>query len=190
MTLTSTKIQLPRAVKADIKYRSYKSFKQEEYIADLEFAPFHVAGIFDDIDDAVWFHDTILKEIIDRHAPKKRRRERPNQAPFMNGELRRAINFKRTLRKRCKKYKGQWEAYRVQRNKVTALRKQSIKRYFNDRCGPLSKPNSFWKTIRPFLTDKMKGKCNGTIILMEDDKLYHDPGDICQIFNDFFYKCC
>ena len=186
MILISTKVQLPRPVNADIKYRSYKSFNEGKFIVDLEAAPFHVAGIFDDIDDAVWFHDTLLKEVIDRHAPQKRKRARPNQAPFINGELRRAINVKRTLRKLSKKYKNKWEAYRVQRNKVTSLRKKSIKQYFNDRCDPSNNKKSFWNTIRPFLTDKNKGGKNGTIILMENDNLYNAPDDICNIFNNFF----
>ena len=52
---------------------------------------------------------SLLTEITDRHAPIKRRPVRPNKAPYMNDQLKKAINVKRTLRKRAKKYKG---AYR------------------------------------------------------------------------------
>ena len=188
MVLTSTKIQLPKPVKGFFRYRSYKSFNEEKFVVDLEAAPFHVAGIFDDVtvDDAMWFHDTLLSNVINEHAPLKSKRARANNAPFMNGNLRREINIKRTLRKKSKKYKGNWEAYRVQRNKVTSLRKLSIKRYFRDRCDHPFSQQTFWKTIRPFLTENSKCSQSRTIILMDDENLTHGAKDVCDIFNDFF----
>ena len=47
----------------------------------------------------------MLNEIIDKHIPVKQKFKRKSSAPFMNGELRRAINHKKALfRKfnRCK----------------------------------------------------------------------------------------
>ena len=185
MTCPSTKFSYPGTIRTDITYRSYKRFDEVKFILDLSSAPFHVAGIFDDIDDAVWFYDKLLSEITDHHAPIKRRKERSNKAPFMNGALRKAINVKRTLRKQAKKYNGAWEVYRVQRNKVTSLRRSSIKKYFRDRCGPSNSESSFWKTIRPFLTDKSKSNNQNSIILLHEGNLIQDAGAVCEIFNDY-----
>ena len=54
-----------------IYYRSYKHFCEEKYLQDINCAPFHVADIFDDIDDMTWFHSSLIRTIIDENAPKK-----------------------------------------------------------------------------------------------------------------------
>ena len=49
-----------------IFYRSYKHFCEADYLTDLSFAPFHVADIFDDIDDIAWFSSALIKMLLMR----------------------------------------------------------------------------------------------------------------------------
>ena len=60
--------------------------------------------------------------------PLKLKKRRKNSAPFMNSELRRAINFKKALRRKCLKSKTDknWNKFVKQRNLVTKLKRQSI----------------------------------------------------------------
>ena len=34
-------------------------------------APFHVGNIFDDVDDSLWFCETLMRDVMDEHAPLK-----------------------------------------------------------------------------------------------------------------------
>ena len=52
----------------------YKKFNEDSYIKDLESAPLHVSSIFEDVDDQMWFHNTMLAEIINEHAPMKKKK--------------------------------------------------------------------------------------------------------------------
>ena len=81
---------------------------------DLQRAPLHIAGIFDDIDDSYWAYETLVREIVDEHAPQKQKYPKKESPPFMNSELRRAIYKKKMLFNKHKKYKGKtnWENYR------------------------------------------------------------------------------
>ena len=54
-----------------IYYRSYKHFCENDYLNDIASAPFHVAHVFDDIDDIAWFHSSLIRNVIDSHAPIK-----------------------------------------------------------------------------------------------------------------------
>ena len=54
-----------------IYYRSMKDFNEEQYLADLNLAPFHLCDIFDDIDDSYYVFNTLLGDILDTHAPWK-----------------------------------------------------------------------------------------------------------------------
>ena len=54
-----------------VYYRSYKHFCEEKYLHDINCAPFHVADIFDNIDDVAWFHSSLIRTITDENAPIK-----------------------------------------------------------------------------------------------------------------------
>ena len=54
-----------------IYYRSYTNFCENEYLNDIVSAPFHVADISDDVDDTAWFYSSLIRNIIDYHAPVK-----------------------------------------------------------------------------------------------------------------------
>ena len=77
------------------------------------------------------------------------------------------------------------ENYGKQRNYVTQLRKQSIKLYFIERCSGGPKSKDFWPTIKPFLSSKTANN-SADIILMENNSLMSDQGEVCNILNDFY----
>ena len=122
--------------------------------------------------------------VIDEHAPLKSRRIKPNQIPYINGDLRRAINVKAMLKRRCDKHPSManWELYRHQRNRVTKLRKSSINSYFSERC---TSGNNFWNSIRPFISDK-RGPGYTCVTLYENDSVVNNLAQVCDIFNDYF----
>ena len=70
----STKLHLHRLAQKVMSYRSYKRFDEEICKGDISFAPFHVGNIVDDFEDPSWFNQTLLSNIIDSHAPIKRKR--------------------------------------------------------------------------------------------------------------------
>ena len=170
-----------------VTFRSYKNFCEAGFVQDLQRAPLHIAGIFDDIDDSYWAYETLVREIVDEHAPQKQKYPKKESPPFMNSELRRAIYKKKMLFNKHKKYKGKtnWENYRKQRNYVTKLRKQSIKLYFFERCSGGPKSKDFWPTIKPFLSSKTS-KNSADIILIENNSLVSDQAEVCNILNDFY----
>ena len=67
----ATKKYAPTAEPRKIIYRSYKNFKDLQFIDNVISAPFHVVKIFDDVHDAAWFTSSLLNDIIDYHAPCK-----------------------------------------------------------------------------------------------------------------------
>ena len=61
---------------------------------DVIVMSFHVAYIFDDVDDTAWFHASLIKCMIDSHAPVKTKIIRKESVPFMNSKLRK-VQYKR-----------------------------------------------------------------------------------------------
>ena len=130
MVCWATKSYAPMKTERVILYRSYKKFNESEYLKDLSLAPFHVSEIFDDINDSYWFCEQLLRGVVDDHAPLKCKKARHNGVPYMNNELRKAINVKNMLRRKYDKCKSKqnWQIFKKQRNTVSILRKASLQK--------------------------------------------------------------
>ena len=122
-----------------------------------------------------------------KHAPLKSKTIKGTPPPFINGILRKEIFQKCMLRNKYFKNRSHdnWDKYKSQRNKVTKLRRLSIRKYFQDRCENNNKPHEFWKTMKPFLSDKNKN-VGDNIMLRENDRIICKPEDVCNVFNDFY----
>lgn len=186
MICFASKIKVQTKQKRSIIYRSYKQFKKEEYLRDIESAPFHVGEIFDTVDDSYWLCSELLRQIIDQHAPIKTRVVKVDQLPYMNSELRKAINVKNMLRRKWDKCKTQlnWDKYRKQRNLVTRKRKQSVQKYVTEKC-VTSNGQDFWKTVKPLMSNKCKSSSSG-ITLIENGDVINDPVIVGNVFNQFY----
>ena len=46
-------------------FRSVKNYSAAEFNEELSRVPFHIAHIFDDMDDICWAHETLLREVLD-----------------------------------------------------------------------------------------------------------------------------
>ena len=95
---TSTRQQIPGRKPKYISYRSYKHFNEQDFLTDLERVPFQVSEVFDDVSDSYWAFTTMFSEVIDDHAPIKRKKVNCKQMPFVTAEYRKNILRKRMLR--------------------------------------------------------------------------------------------
>ncbi len=115
-----------------------------------------MSKIFDDPDDQFWFHNKLWEGVIDSNAPRKKHVIKANQLPFMNEQLRKAINVKGMLKRKSLQFKTQEniQQFKVQNNLVTSLKRKSIRWYLNENCkknhgDDVKQTKSFWKTVGP-----------------------------------------
>ncbi len=69
MVCFSTKVHEKNRVRTFIKYMSYRIF-EEKVVTDLSLTPFHIAEIFDDVNDNYWFCNEMIKGIVDEGTPQ------------------------------------------------------------------------------------------------------------------------
>ena len=105
----------------------------------------------------------------------------------MNRKLKRAVLDKTRLYNRYKRYPNSrnWELYRLQRNLVTKTRKSAIRDYFKTKCSEGVKNPNFWKTVKPFLTNKGTMQSD-TIMIKSGNKILTDPKAVAQEMNNFY----
>ena len=102
----------------------------------------------------------------------------------MNSQPRKTIYGRNMARNKFRKYGSTyWEDNRIQRNKVVAIRKASIAKYFSQKCS--SHDKSFYSIVSPFMTDK-RHRNNNNFVLQENGKIVIDDKLVANIFNDYF----
>ena len=149
-TVKRGRINLPKP--RWITYRSYKKYKEDTFLQDMAQAPLHVCQVFDDPDDVNWAYTRMITDVIDRHAPLKRKRRKAEEAPYMNSTYRKAIRLKTKLRSEFFKMKTptNWELYRKQRNLCTSMRRQDVKTYFLKDVNVDQRTQTFGTPLSPF----------------------------------------
>ena len=131
----ATKHFAPSQKPRKINYRSFKHFNDADFLYDMSCAPFHVADIFDDVDDMAWYTSILISDIVDHHTPIKSKLIKSKPVPYMNSRLRKALYTRNMARNKFMKFgKKYWEENRWQRNRVVSIRKQSMKNYFAKTC--------------------------------------------------------
>ena len=136
-------------------YRNYKNFDEEKFVKDVKAADFSFSNN-DPNENYSVLSDTFSK-LVDRHAPVQMKIQRGNHAPFISKEMRKATYARsRSRNKLCKNPSEENERkYKRQRNLCVSLRRKAIKQYFSNITGKGIVTNKeFWKTTRPFLTNK------------------------------------
>ena len=183
MTLTVLKTTFRKNPPKVISYRNYKKYSQVKFRNELEYT-FAINDIINASNDEFV---KLFLTIFNKYAPLKLKYVRSNDSPFMTKELRKEIMVRSKLRNAynnkntllCKL------AYKRQRNKCTSLLKRTKREYYKNLNPSLIADNKiFWKTVKPFFTDKVT-TCDN-IILLENNMICDDEKTLCDIFNDFF----
>ena len=78
-----------------------------------------------------------------------------------------------------------WMKYKRQRNLCVSLNRRSRREYFSKLdCKNQQTVKSFWKSIRPYFTDKVKS--SSKIILIEKDKIINGDDELAKCFGKHF----
>ena len=127
-------------------------------------------------------------ETIDKHDPLEEKFVRGNQAPFMNRDFQKAIYTRTRLKNKYWRDPSRENelAYRKQRNLCVSIRRKSITNYLNKFTDKgLETNKSFWKFIKPFLTNKGTLKdCDITIV--DGKKIISDDFELAKTFNNHY----
>ena len=128
-----------------------------------------------------------FQNILDRHAPLKKKVIRGNQKPFKNRQLRRAIMRRSRLHNVFNQTRLQEDRkkYRQQRNYCVKLRNEARKQYFSNLDPTHAEKSGFWDALGPVFSNKTEKK-NKRIILVEQNEIISDDRKVEEIFNRHF----
>ena len=146
-----------------------------------------MAYCFSDV-DGIWGQwSALYKNILDRHAPVKKKWVRCDRLPWISPEILREIARRNRLFKRYRKNptNNLWVAYKQQRTKVTSLKRKGIKDFCSNATSNAKHPGEFWKKMKPLLPNSSLPKQN-SVTLVEDGKVLTEPSEVVEVLNNYF----
>ena len=131
--------------------------------------------------------NTAMVEVLDQHAPSKKKYIQANDGKFLTKELKKAIMYWSKLKNKFNRNRtdDNWNKYKQQRNKCVAMLRRT-KLHYDKRLDThdLADNRTFWKAIKPIFTDKIQ--ISQPINLLEKGESINDDVKIAEMFNEYF----
>ena len=132
MIVAVMKMHFPKMKPRVIRYRKYKTFNNDAFVNTLRQELTKQKKVLDE--KRLDAFSEICSDVLDKHAPQRKRYLRSNHKPFMNNEISKAIMTRTRLRNRFLKNRSNRnrDLFRKQRNLCVSLLRKSKKDYFSN----------------------------------------------------------
>ena len=183
MVVTVLKTTFPKQGPTVINYRNYKNFTETVFRNDLR----EELRRIEPSDLNYSSFETTFDKVLIKHAPIKKKYVRANDKPFITRALRKAVMLRTRLRNRYNKDQTveNWNKFRKHRNSCAKLFRREKRNYYNNLDISLVTDNKkFWKTVKPFFSDKLQ--TNNKIVLTEDETIVSNDVEVAETMNEFF----
>ena len=139
LVLPAFKATFSKSKPKEIIYRNFEKFNEDDFKEELR------GRLSSEFDDNYSSFENVLIDVLDRHAPIKRKVIRANHAPYVTKALRKDIMKRSKLEKKYKK----------QKNYCSRLYKREGKSFFQSiDYSKITDNKSFWKKHSVFLFRK------------------------------------
>ena len=160
MTLSVLKIHFRKLPPRIISYRDFSNYHNANFINSLTEILFEDEDTESFVKDPDYFYK-VCTEVLNQHAPRKKKYVRGNNKRFMNKALSKAIMQRTKLRNKFLKDPSAENkfSYNKQRNWCVSLLRKEKKKYFaNLNEKDITDNKKFWQTVKPFLSEKTKSR--------------------------------
>ena len=182
MVLSVLKAFVPKQAPRIIKYRDFKNFDNVDFTIKLN------EKLQEHKNTRISYSTFQQKfmNLLNSGAKIKTKHVRANNAPYMNKKLTKAIMNRSRYRNSFLKNpsKENKQIYNQHRNYcVNLLRREKKKYYSNLNIESITDSKKFWKTMKPFFSNKHSS--NEKIILIEKEQII-SKDKVAQTFNNYF----
>ena len=183
-----------------IRKRSYKNFKEDEYLRDISSLDFTDVYTTNDVNEAADLLTEKLVQVLNKHAPWIIFQQRKNFAPWVTAETLELMKQRDRLKEEAKVMASNdgiqasaeqvelWDKYKKVRNKVNNRNKQEEINYKRSKVKECeNNPSKTWGLAKKFMEWSSPGP--PTQLEVEEGKkviLYRKARDLARIMNNFF----
>ena len=130
--------------------RSYKNYKPDSFLADLQRIPWYDISIMDDANVMLDHFNEQFLHVMETHAPVKTVRIKHRSCPFISTEIRDLMQYRNNLLRTARSTKSttDWEIYRKLKKEVKSKLRDVEMEYVWKELEHSHNINSKWKIIK------------------------------------------
>lgn len=178
-TRTLSKKQIKKRSHLSIKYRCFKKFNEDKFLADLSLVLSSLQFSTDtNTNFDIWIKSFL--SVLDKHAPiKSKRVKRETQPDWYNEDIKTASS-KRDMFHKLKN----WSQYKYWRNKTNKLIQNSKKDFFSNAVQDNKSSSFLWKHVKQISSTSESSKLPEELNI--DNESFNTPSDIANKLNSYF----
>jgi len=179
LIFTVRRLAQPRGLPRIVESRRFNNFNEEDFLEDMRKNPWDMMDIVDDPNEKLYIWQIMFLEVLDKHAPLRKKRVRNCEAPWLTPQLKQEMFCRNHLKKQAinSGLSTSWQAYRIAKNKVNyKLDKAKRDFYVSNLDQSKGNPKRTWKLINNLLNRKTKNTVVTNLKVNGDH--YTDPTDI------------
>ena len=179
MILTVLKTTFQKVKAKEIVYRNFKQFDMNKFKNDIR-------EKLRSVNNYETFESEFLN-VLNIHAPLKKKVIRANHVPYMTKSLRKAIMKRSQLESKYLRNSTveNMKIYKKQKNFCSRLYKKERKKFYSELdIKNITDNKLFSKTMKPFLSDKCSQASK--ISLVQKGNVISDDQELGRTFNSFF----
>ena len=126
------RLSIPRQNPRILEKRCFKDFEDDLFVADLGNQPWNSISLIDDPNDMLHIWSRLFLEVLDKHAPIRRKRVRNAVSPWLSPHIKRLMFERDVLKKRAitGQSPNKWENYQQARNEVNRTIRKAKRNFF------------------------------------------------------------
>ena len=181
MIITVLKTTFPKAKPRIVPYRDFSKYKKDNFGKELK------ANLQSKGKNNYESFENIFLDVLNSHAPPKKKVIRANQKPYVTKEMRKAIMLRSQLENKFYQYRTEEykRALKKQKNYCNRVYKRERKKYYSQlNLNNINDNKKIWNTMKPLFSDKCGIMDN--IVLVEGENIISKDIEVAQAFNNFF----
>ena len=154
-------IIVPKFRHSTKEVRDYKNFVESDFIEDILQVPWDTVCRFYDPNVCWQAWKSLFLDILDRHAPVRRKRIRDTSVPWITSNVKRLMRNRDFHKKQAIKHasSAHWNTHKIERNRVNVAMRSAKKVYFHDKikeCSQSRGVKKSWNLINTPLSRSKK----------------------------------
>ena len=170
-----------------VNIRSMKNFNVDRFKNELTSLPWSLVDNLENANDRWELWKSMFMNVVDNHAPLKRKRLRNKKSPWINANLKQLFLQRDKLKKLAvvSKNPADWKKFKDARNtcnnKIRQAKTDYYHQYFKTNSG---NPKEIWKSINELMS--RNAKSDKISHLTCNDRVISDSADLTECFNNHF----
>ena len=183
-------LSVPRFVKKASGFRNFSSIVPEILLDDVEKAPWQEVFNEGHIDRKLTSFNSIVTQLMDKHAPYQTREIKRPSVPWMSNDIRILIRKRNKFRKKWKRTRcpTDLENFRQMRNRVKQVIRSAKSKYYYERFANNSNPKKLWSDVRSLNISKQASQ--STEPVMSVDTLNSHYASVSTVNNATMVHSC